>query len=86
VIHFNPELGDRMLDAMFAVVDGDASDQVTRFGYRVNTATVAARHRWLSDQRRAFLQAHPETWDTLMRLVPLELQRSQSSKPQWVAG
>jgi hypothetical protein len=80
-IHFNPELGDRMLDAMFSS-GGEASDPVTGFGYRVNTATLAARHRWLSDQRRAFLQSHPETWDTLMRLVPAEVQRSQPTMPQ----
>jgi len=80
VIHFNPELGDRMLAVMFGA-DGDASDPVTGFGYRVDTATLDARRRWLADQRRAFLQAHPETWDTLLRLAPPEVQRSQPHKP-----
>ena len=76
-IHFNPVLGNRMLDAMFGL-EPEASDPATGFGYRVDSATVAARYRWLANQRRAFLQAHPETWDTLMRLVPPEVQRSPS--------
>jgi hypothetical protein len=80
-IHFNPALGNRMLDAMFGRDDG-GSDPVTRFGYRVDSATLAARYRWLSEQRRAFLQAHPETWDTLMRLVPPDVPRSPSPRTQ----
>jgi hypothetical protein len=73
-IHFNPVVGDRMLDAMFRVADA-GSDPVTGFGYRVDSATLAARHRWLTEQRTAFLRAHPETWDTLMHLVPDHVRR-----------
>jgi hypothetical protein len=75
-IHFNPEFGNRMLDAMFSSA-ASGSDGVTGFGYRASSATLAARYRWLSDQRTAYLQAHPETWDTLVRLIPPELKRSQ---------
>lgn len=75
-IHFNPLLGDRMLDAMFGR-NADGSDPVTGFGYKVETATLAARRRWLAEQRAAFLRAHPETWDTLMRLVPDHVQRAR---------
>jgi hypothetical protein len=77
-IHFNPAVGDRMLDAMFGRANAE-SDPVTGFGYKVDTATLAARHRWLAEQRAAFLRAHPETWDTLMRLVPDHVPRSRSS-------
>ena len=79
-IHFNPVLGDRMLDAMFR---RNATDEnpVTGFGYRVASATVAARREWLAKQRAAFLRAHPETRDTLMRLVlPDHVPRSPSSQ------
>jgi hypothetical protein len=79
VIHFNTELGDRMLDDLFSA-GKDAAGSVTGFGYRVDTATLAARYHWLAEQRRAFLRAHPQTWDTLMRLVPPEVQRSQPRK------
>jgi len=78
-IHFNPELGNAMLDAMFAASAG--SDPVTGFGYRVTSATLGARYQWLSEQRAAYLKAHPETWDTLMRLVPAEVQRSRLPAP-----
>lgn len=74
--HFNPELGDLMLNAMFGV-NGGASDPVTGFGYRVTSATLERRYRWLLHQRRTFLQTHPETWDTLLHLVPPEAQRSE---------
>ncbi|MET0216685.1 MAG: hypothetical protein ABW205_01995 [Burkholderiales bacterium] len=77
-IHFNPELGNAMLDAMFST-GNTGSDPVTGFGYRVTSATLAARYRWLSDQRALYLKAHPETWDALMRLVPPEIKRSSST-------
>jgi hypothetical protein len=78
IIHFNPELGDLMLDAMFGV-DGIASDPITGFGYRVDSATLSTRYQWLSDQRRAFLSTHPETWDTLMRLLSPQVRQSQTT-------
>lgn len=77
-IHFNPVLGDRMLDAMFGR-DSPAPDPIEGFGYKVETGTLAARRAWLAAQRAAFLRAHPETWDTLMRLVPDHVQRSRPS-------
>jgi hypothetical protein len=80
-IHFNPVLGDRMLDAMFGR-SAPSSDPVTGFGYKVDSATLAARYRWLAGQRAAFLRAHPETWDTLMRLVPDHVVRAGSRAPQ----
>jgi hypothetical protein len=73
-IHFNPVLGDRMLDAMFGHDAADAGP-VNGFGYRVDSRTLAARRAWLASQRAAFLHAHPETWDTLMRLVPDNVPR-----------
>ena len=78
-IHFNPELGDRMLDAIFGVDEKSASDPLTGFGYRVDSVTLTTRYQWLMDQRRTFLHTHPETWDTLMRLIPPEVQRSQTT-------
>jgi hypothetical protein len=75
LIHFNPVLGDRMLDAMFGR-GAPGSDPVTGFGYRVDSATVAARRAWLAGERAAFLRTHPETWDTLMRLVPDHVPRT----------
>jgi hypothetical protein len=76
-IHFNPELGDQMLDAMFGSASPGA-DPATAFGYRVSSATLAARYRWLSEQRARYLEAHPETWEALMRLLPPEIRRSSS--------
>lgn len=73
-IHFNPLLGDRILDAMFGR-DAPGADPVTGFGYRVESATLPARRAWLAAQRVAFLHAHPEVWDTLMRLVPDHVPR-----------
>ncbi len=73
-IHFNPVVGDRILDAMFGRSEPGA-DHVTGFGYRVASTTLAARRAWLAQQRSAFLHAHPETWDTLMRLVPDHVPR-----------
>ncbi|MBL8541507.1 MAG: hypothetical protein JNK68_14265 [Betaproteobacteria bacterium] len=73
-IHFNPVLGDRILDAMFGRGEPGANP-VTGFGYRVESATLPARRAWLAEQRAAFLHAHPETWDTLMRLVPAHVPR-----------
>jgi hypothetical protein len=77
-IHFNPALGDRMLDAMFGRGEPGV-DPVTGFGYRVETATLAARRAWLERERAAYLAAHPEVWDTLMRLVPDQVKRSRPS-------
>jgi len=77
-IHFNPELGDAMLDAMFGLTPPGA-DPVTAFGYRVRSATLAARYRWLSEQRATYLQTHPETWNTLLRLVPPEARKTSST-------
>jgi hypothetical protein len=74
-IHFNPVLGDRMLDAMFGR-NATVTDPVNGFGYRVESTTLAARRGWLAEQRAAFLRAHPETWDTLMRLVPDHVPRA----------
>ncbi len=76
-IHFNPVLGDRMLDTMFGRGE-PASGPATGFGYRVESTTLAARRAWLAEKRSAFLRAHPETWDTLMRLVPDHVQRAPS--------
>ena len=70
IIHFNPELGDRMLDAMFGVDEKSASDPLTGFGYRVDSVTLTTRYQCLMDQRRTFLHTHPETWDMLIRLMP----------------
>ena len=77
-IHFNPVVGDRMLDAMFGRNAPDA-EPVTGFGYRVETATLAARRAWLERERAAYLAAHPEVWGTLMRLVPDHVKRSRPS-------
>lgn len=75
-IHFNVELGDILLDWMFGAIAVE-SDTVTGFGYRVSSATLGARYRWLSDQRASYLKAHPEAWETLMRLVPSDIRRSE---------
>ena len=77
-IHFNPVLGDRMLDAMFGRGE-PGLDPVTGFGYRVDSTTLAARYHWHLEQRAAFLRAHPDTWDTLMRLVPDDVPRCPPS-------
>jgi hypothetical protein len=69
LIHFRAELGDRMLDTMFAGASGDA-DPVTGFGYRVTTASLAERYRWFSEQRTAYLKEHAAAWDELARLLP----------------
>jgi hypothetical protein len=74
-IHFNVEFGDILLDWMFGAHAAESA-LATGFGYRVTSATLGARYRWLSEQRATFLQAHPETWDTLMRLVPPDVPRS----------
>jgi hypothetical protein len=79
-IHFNVELGNTLLEWMFGATAAGA-DPVKGFGYRVSSATLEARYRWHADQRAAYLRAHPETWDTLMRLVPPAVPRSGGSTP-----
>jgi hypothetical protein len=77
-IHFNPAVGDRLLDAMFGRANA-GSDPVTGFGYKVETATLAARRAWLANERAKFLRSHPETWDTLIRPAPRAVLRSRPS-------
>jgi hypothetical protein len=67
--HFNFEFGNVMLDWMFDVVPG-AGTQVDGLGYRVTTSTLGQRYAWFSQQRIAYLRAHPETWADLERLLP----------------
>ena len=67
--HFNFEFGNVMLDWMFGRVPSAASG-VDGLGYRVTTATLAARYEWFSRQRIAYLERHPGTWTTLARMLP----------------
>lgn len=75
--HFNYEFGNAMLDWMFGRVR-DAAKGVDGLGYRVTTATLAARYEWFSRQRIAYLDRHPDTWTTLARMLPPTLASAAS--------
>jgi hypothetical protein len=77
--HFNFEFGNVMLDWMFGRVPGAATG-VDGLGYRVTTATLAERYEWFSRQRVAYLERHPDTWTTLMRMLPPTLVSAAAGK------
>jgi hypothetical protein len=64
--HFNSELGDLVLGAMF----GRPVAGVPEIGRRVSSATVAERQRRFEEERRAFIGANPGFYPGLRALLP----------------
>ncbi|HEX6828027.1 MAG TPA: hypothetical protein VF104_03510 [Burkholderiales bacterium] len=64
--HFNSELGDMLLGAMFGRPVAGAPE----IGRRVNSATVAQRQRRFEEERQAYIRNHPEFYPGLRALLP----------------